>query len=116
MVVGSNPTGPTSLTANIAVERCSFPAYPVCFVGQRVYATGVDPSIIKVEQGAYCNCQIDGVVLPAGGVKRLHIFGRNAWRIVIDLVDKSEQSLMLFIELGVLQIPQDTPNQLFVAQ
>lgn len=106
---------PVALTAGIAVEGRTLSSHAVGLVGESVHSAGVDPAVVEVEQRAHRDGEIDGIVVPSGGVERLHIFGIDTRRIVIDFVDETEQGFVFFIELGVLQIPQHTPHQFFVA-
>src|ERR1017187_6650957 len=76
----------------------------------------VDPSIVKVEERAYGNGEIDRVVVPGHFVQGLHVMARDSWRIAIDLVDEAEQGLVLFVQSGGLQSLQDAPNQFLAAQ
>jgi len=91
-------------------------SYTVRFIGERVYAARVDPAIVEVEHRANSNGEIDGVVLPTGSVQRLHVFGCDARRIVIHLIDEPEKRFVFFVQFRSLQIPQHTPHQIFVAQ
>ena len=80
------------------MQGCAFPAYAVRFIRKRMYAAGIDPPIIEIEQGADRDRQIDGIVIPTGGVKWLHIFRRNSRRVVIHLMHETKQSFMLFVQ------------------
>jgi len=79
-------------------------------------AAGIDPPVVEVEERAHCNREIDGVIVPAGGVHRLHVVRRNARRVMIHLMDKTEQSFVLFIQRGSLQVAQYALHQFFVTQ
>jgi len=108
--------GAAALAAGVAMLGGPLSAHAVGFIGKRVHAAGVDPAIVEVEHGANRYRQVDGVVLPANGVQRLHIFGGDAGRIMVHLVDETEQGFVFFVQLGGFQIAQDTPDQVLVSQ
>jgi len=91
-------------------------SHAVRLIGKRVDTARVDPPVIEVEQRTYRDSEIDGVVFPTNGVERLHVFGSDSWRVMIDLADKPEQGFVLLVELGIFQVLQDAPNEFFVSQ
>ena len=70
-------------------------------------AGSVDPAIIKIEEGADSNGVIDGLVVPSGGVKRLHVVGRNLRRVAVHLVDEAQKHFFFFTEAGGFKIAKD---------
>ena len=75
-------------------------------------AGGVDPPVIKVEQGADGDGVIDGLVIPAGGVQRLHIAGRNLRRIAVHFVYEAQQRFFFFAEAGGFEIVENRVYEL----
>ena len=70
-------------------------------------AGGVDPAVVKIEQGADGNGIINGFVLPAGGVKGLHVVRRNLRRVAVHLVDKAQKHFFFFTETGGFKVAKD---------
>ena len=70
-------------------------------------AGGIDPAVVKIEQGADGDGVIDGLVVPAGGVKRLHVAGRNLRRVAVHLVDEAQKHFFFFTEAGDFKITKD---------
>jgi hypothetical protein len=84
----------------------------VGLVGEGVDSGSVDPPVIEVEQGANGDGVIDGLVIPAGGVKRLHVVGRNLRRVAVHLVNEAQKRLLFFAETRGLEIVKDRPYEL----
>lgn len=76
------------------MNRRSFRARAVGSVAHRMDTTGVDPTVIEVEQGTDGNGVVDGFIGETGFVKNNDIFGLNIDRIFIYLFHKTEQSLV----------------------
>ena len=94
----------------------SLSAYLVGLFGQRMDTAGIDPAIVKIEQRAHGDGEIDRLVIPSQCAQRNHVVGGNSRRIVVHFVHKSKQRFVLFIERGSFQIPQRSPDQLFTLQ
>jgi len=96
--------------ARIAMHGRALTSQPVRFVGKRVNAACIDPAIVKVEQRAHPDGQVDGIIIPTGGIERLHIFFRDSRRVMIHFIDEPKQGLVLLIQSRALEIPQHAPN------
>ena len=81
-----------------------------------MHACRVDPPVVKIEQGADRNGEIKGFVRPSLGARDVQIDGRDRRRLVIHLVDESEERLVLFVEARGLQIGEDRVDQRRIAQ
>jgi len=90
--------------SGIPMHGGAFPTNAVRLVGQGVDSARVDPAVVEIEHGAYGDGEIDSVILPTNRMERLHIFRGDARGIVVYLVHETEQSLVFFIELGILQV------------
>ena len=88
----------------------------MCLVGQCVHAAGVDPSVVKVKQCACGDSEIDRFVIPTRIVQQCHILRPDAGRVIIHLVNKSEQGLVFFIQRGSFEIAKRTPDQFLASQ
>jgi hypothetical protein len=55
-----------------------------------MYTGRVNPTIVKIEQSANCNDEVDNLVVPTVIVERLHIVWSGSRRIVIHLVNESK--------------------------
>ena len=75
-------------------------------------AGGIDPAVVKIKQGTDSNGVIDGLVVPAGGVKRLHVAGRNLRRVAVHLVDEAQKHFFFFTETGGFKVAKDRRDQL----
>jgi len=81
-----------------------------------MHAAGIDPAIVEIEHRAHRDSEINGVVVPTGGIQRLHVLRRDARRIVIHFIDEAEQRFVLFVQLRMSQVPQYAPDQFLIAQ
>ena len=61
-----------------AVGGGAFPALPMRFVGQRVHAAGVDPSIVEIEKRTDGYGEIDGFVVPARGAQETGVLSLSS--------------------------------------
>jgi hypothetical protein len=107
--------GFTSL-AHVAVDRAALAAFAVRFLRQRVYAAGIDPAVVEIEQRTGCDREVNRFVGPSNRVKRLHVFSRDPRRVVVHLPDETEQRLVFFVQPGGFQIAEYAPNQFFASQ
>jgi hypothetical protein len=105
-----------SHSSGITVQGRALSTYAVAFIGKCMNAAGIDPPVVEVEESAHCNRQIDGVIVPTGGVQRMHVFARNARRVMIHFMNKTEQGFVLFIQRAGLQVAQYALHQFFVTQ
>jgi hypothetical protein len=103
-------------TAGVAVRGDAFSALPVRLVRKRMHAAGIDPAIVEVEKGADRDGEVDGFVVPACLVQRLHVFGCNPRRVVIYLYDEAEQGFVLIVERRAFEVAQGGPDQVLAAQ
>ena len=76
-------------------------------VRERVDARGVDPPVVEIKQSANGDGVIDRLVIPAGGVKRLHIVGGNLRRAAVHLIDEVQQRFLFFAEARGSKIAKD---------
>jgi len=74
------------------------------FVGERVDAGGVDPTVIKIEQRADSDRVVDRFVLPPYGAKGCQIVGGDLRRLMVYAVDEAEERFFLVAEIGVIEI------------
>jgi hypothetical protein len=98
------------LLPDITHVRRALPALAVRLIRQGVHSAGVDPAIVEVEQRAHRDRQVDGVIIPTGGIERLHIFFRDSRRVMIHFIDEPKQGLVLLIQSRAFEIPQYAPN------
>jgi len=104
------------LLPHIPMHRTPLPSRPMRLIRQRMHSRRINPSIVKIEQRANRDREIDCLVRPAHRVQRLHILGRNPRRIMVDFVNKAEQRLLFLRERRAFQILQHAPHQLLAAQ
>lgn len=79
-------------------------------------ARGIDPAVVKVEQGADGNGVVELLVGPAHGAQRGEVLGRNRRRSMIHPVDEAEQRFLGGRQRRVVQILEDGRYQPFVAE
>src|ERR1035441_3509853 len=82
----------------------SLSAYFVGLFRQRMDTARINPAIVKIEQRAHCNGEVDRLVVPSQRAQRKHIVGGNSRRLVVYLVHKSKQRFVLFIQRRSLEI------------
>lgn len=80
-----------------------------------MHTARIDPSIVEIEERTHRYGEVDGFVIPSLRSQEPGILGRNSGRVMIDLVDKSEQRLVFLIQPGAIQIAKDTPDQLLAS-
>ena len=72
------------------------------FVGQRVDAARIDPSIVEIEKRTHGDAEIDGFVVPTRGSQEIGILSRNSGGLTIHLVDEPEERLVFLVESGAI--------------
>ena len=72
----------------------SFCAQAMRFVTHRVYAAGINPTIIEIKKSAHGDGVIDGFVCVPDGVKRFDVGRPNGSGILIHLPDKEKESFL----------------------
>jgi len=72
----------------------SFCAHTVRFVAHRVYAAGINPTVIEIEKSAHGDGVVNGFVCVADRMKRFNVGRLNGDRILIYLPHKAEQGLL----------------------
>jgi hypothetical protein len=92
------------------VQGGTLTSQAVRFVGERVNTARVDPAVVEVEECAHSDSQVDGVILSAHGMERLHIVFRDSRRVMIHFIDEAKQSLVLLVQSRAFEIPQHAPN------
>jgi hypothetical protein len=85
-------------TPHVAVDGGALRGSTVRFVGHLVHARRVNPAIVEIEQRADRDGEVERVIRPAGGAGDVEIAFGDRRRLVIHLVDESEQRLVLFVE------------------
>jgi hypothetical protein len=85
-----DPVAATGLTAGVAMDGSSLSSLIVGFFRERMNAARVDPAIVKIEQRADGDGEIDRLVIPSQCAERLHIFGGDSRRIMVYFIDKSK--------------------------
>lgn len=94
----------------------AFSAFPMRVVGECVNPGGVDPAIVKVEQCADSDGEIDRLVGPTVFIQPPHVVRCNVGRIPIDFRNEPEQRLVLLIKLGILQVPKRLPYEFLISK
>ncbi len=74
------------------------------FVAHGMHTACVNPAIVKVEESADGDRVVNGFVRIAFLVKSFNVRGLNRHRIGVYLVDKPEESLLGFAELGGVHV------------
>ncbi len=85
------------LLTYIAVYRTSLATLPVRLIGKGMYARGIYPAIIEIEQGTNGDGVINRLVSPSGFAKRIHILSRYSRRVAIHLANETKQSFVFLL-------------------
>jgi hypothetical protein len=85
-------------------------------VAHCVDATGIDPAIVEIEQGADRNGIVDGLVREAGLVENRHILRLNIDGIFIYFSNKPEEGFVGFGERAGFDVLDNSSNELVAVQ
>jgi len=66
----------------------------MCFVTHGMYAAGINPPIVEIEESANRECVVDGFIAITNRVQRSHIRGSDCYRLKVHLAYKTEESLL----------------------
>ena len=86
------------------------------FVTHSVYAAGIDPAIVKVEQRANGDRVIDRFIGVTRRMQCLDVITLNIVRVMVHLANEPHQSLFCFGQRGRFNIGKDTFDEFFAAQ
>lgn len=81
-----------------------------------MYAAGIDPTIVEVEQSAYSDCIVNGLIRISRRVKYFDIPRLDGNGILIYLTDKTEQSFFGIGKMRSLDVFQYAFDKLRAAQ
>jgi len=76
----------------------------------------IDPSVVEVKEGAYCDPKVELLVCPFGGSRRSEIVGTNTRRVAVDLVEQPEESLVTVVECRRLNVSKDGVDEFGVTK
>jgi len=77
---------------------------------------GIDPSVIEIEQGANCDGEVNGFVVPSGFIQGRHVFRRDSVGVMVYLVDKAKQPLVFLVKGGRFGVVQHFLHQVLAPQ
>ena len=86
--------------ADVALNRHALPTLAMCLLGHRMHAGCIDPPVVEIEERADGDRKIDGFVRPTRCAQRVELGRLDARRVVVHLVDESEERLVPVVERG----------------
>lgn len=77
----------SNLIARVPLHGHAFPSRSMRFIRHRMHASGIDPSVVEIEEGADGDAKEEFLVGPVGGSRRGEIIGADTRRVTVHLVE-----------------------------